>query len=219
MCFSSQFTDHRCAIELPPPSGGRNSIPVSPPCANRSLPLSIVKMESACETKPSPTVVKLKPIEAPLETFRFEKVPHNPFQNAAVLAAGVHANRRLVVASYQRGKRRREGSRRRFIAVVVFHSSEFFRKWWENKLVLWWGLVVIFFFVGGVAGLERRVGREAIGANLRAETLRANFEKFSGERSGRFFNQRSGIFKLYAKVVQNPSEGIHYHSSVSFASL
>nr|GME20330.1 uncharacterized protein LOC109190215 isoform X1 [Ipomoea batatas] len=33
-------------------------------------------MESACETRPSPTVVKLKPIEAPPETFRFEQVPH-----------------------------------------------------------------------------------------------------------------------------------------------
>nr|GMC84948.1 uncharacterized protein LOC109190215 isoform X1 [Ipomoea batatas] len=87
MCFSSQFTDHRCAIGLPPPSGGRNSIPVSPLCANRSLPLSIVKMESACETKPSPTVVKLKPIEAPPETFRFEQVP----QSEAIGVAPQHA--------------------------------------------------------------------------------------------------------------------------------
>ncbi|XP_019196211.1 PREDICTED: uncharacterized protein LOC109190215 isoform X1 [Ipomoea nil] len=56
-------------IGLPPLSGGRNSIPV-PPRANRSQPLSVVKMESACETKPSPAVVKLKPIEATPETFR-----------------------------------------------------------------------------------------------------------------------------------------------------
>nr|GLL49688.1 uncharacterized protein LOC109190215 isoform X1 [Ipomoea trifida] len=56
---------------LPSLSGGRNFTPVSPPRANRSQPLSVVKMESACETKPSPaTVVKLKPIEATLETFR-----------------------------------------------------------------------------------------------------------------------------------------------------
>nr|GMD15985.1 uncharacterized protein LOC109190215 isoform X2 [Ipomoea batatas] len=63
------------AIGLPPLSSGRNSIPVSPPRANRSLPVLVVKMESACETKPSPTVAKLKPIEAPPETFRFEQVP------------------------------------------------------------------------------------------------------------------------------------------------